>query len=456
MNFLLHHTPLFYLTQSLWRDEAFSVLLSERSPIQFIKITFEPPLYYVLLHYWMLIFGNSELAVRSLSVLGFSLATLIVIKWGELLFKKHWLSWFLPLFFFFNPMLLYYGFEARAYGWYIFFAVASMFCYMNKRWTWYVIATVLGLYTHTYMVIVPAVQALHYFFVTKKITVFKHIKIVARDPMIHSVVIMAVLFGPWFVRVVQDLSRLKQSWYFPVDLHLVKSVLGNIFLGYEGTPWFMWTHTARLSFLLLGASLYAIIIKHNRSRNSLFFLLLFVPLSIVIGISFYKPLFVNRYIIPSTIAEVFLVIFALEAISNKVLQKILGGVALISLLLFNMWYPDQHAKLDIRNTIKQINILKNPQDVILADSSLIFFESIYYSKDRSNVYLYNPAGEPFPWYVGDAIVSSSQFVKDIPPYPTRAFVVHVDGSYEIVYNTALISKPVGKRVILPHKTQYDK
>ena len=440
MDFLLHHTPLLYLTQSLWRDEAFSVLLAERSPISFLKITFEPPFYYILLHFWMKLFGNGEVAVRALSLLGFSLAVIIVIMWGEILFKKHWLSWYLPILFFLNPTLLYYAFEVRAYGWYIFFAVASMFTYMERRWVSYTIVTLLGLYTHTYMIIVPTVQVIHYLFVMKKYTIFRHSKQVFLDPMVRAVIAMAIVFGPWLVRVIFDLSRLKQSWYFPVDWHLVKSVLGNIFLGYEGTPWFLWQYTAGLSLLLLSAFVYALHARLTRVRNCFFFLMIFVPLVTVIGISFFKPLFVNRYIIPATIAEVLLLALAIERIPHRLIQKISASLLLIFILGFNLWYPDKHAKLDIRNPIKQINMVKNPQDIILADNPLIFFETIYYSNDRSRVYLYNPIGAPFPWYIGDAIVSSSQIIRDLPPYPVRAFIIHSDGSYDMTYNTAVAKK----------------
>lgn len=85
-------------------------------------------------------------------------------------------------------------------------------------------------------------------------------------------------------------------------------------------------------------------------------------------------------------------------------------------------------------------MVKNPQDIILADNPLIFFETIYYSNDRSRVYLYNPIGAPFPWYIGDAIVSSSQIIRDLPPYPVRAFIIHSDGSYDMTYNTAVAKK----------------
>jgi len=64
---------------SLWNDEGTSVALAGR---QLAAITqgaandIHPPLYYYLLHFWMGLFGNSELAVRSLSAI---LGTMLVL-----------------------------------------------------------------------------------------------------------------------------------------------------------------------------------------------------------------------------------------------------------------------------------------------------------------------------------------------------------------------------------------
>ncbi|MCX6791788.1 MAG: glycosyltransferase family 39 protein, partial [Candidatus Gottesmanbacteria bacterium] len=227
LQFLIQHSPLLYLTQSLWRDEAFSVLMALR-PVSFIisHVSFEPPLYYLLLHFWIKIFGQSEIALRSLSLVAFTTATGIVIMWAEKLFRKHWLSWWLPLFFFFNPMLLYYGMEGRTYGWYILFAVLSLFAYTERRWVIWAIATILGFYTHSYFLIVPFAQIIHYI-VTTRIRWKK-------DPMIRASAVSAVCIAPWFVVLIRETSMFGHLWYFPVDLNLVTSVLGNLFVGYEG------------------------------------------------------------------------------------------------------------------------------------------------------------------------------------------------------------------------------
>lgn len=446
LNWLLVHSPLLYFTQSLWRDEAFSILASQRSLSWIVRnLSFEPPVYYTLLHFWMKLFGQSEIATRSLSLVGFTLATLVVIYWAEKLFPKHWLSWFLPLFFFLNPMLLYYAFEVRTYGWYMFFAVLSMYAYLQKRWVLYVVATTLGFYTHTYMLIVPFAEFLHWIFSnTSKIS---RLKSIARDPMIKSLSAIGLLISPWLVKVILESARLKESWYFPVDINLVTSVLGNMFLGYEGTPWFLWTFTKIASIVLLFLFFIALRDKRNKSLSSFFFIMGVAPLVLVIGISFIKPLFVNRYLIPVTIAQVLLIGLALGSIKNKTVQKLWAAGLLLFILFFNVWYPSQHAKLDIRKTIQEINTLKAKDDLVLTDSPLIFFETIYYSHDKNHVYLYNPNSGAFPWYVGSAIVSPSQMISLLPLYPTRAFIVHVDGAYTVSYRVPLVARSRIKKTL---------
>ena len=64
----VHHLA----SQSLWYDEAFSVYLASMGPGEIIARTaadIHPPLYYFLLHGWMLAVGSSEFALRFLSLI---------------------------------------------------------------------------------------------------------------------------------------------------------------------------------------------------------------------------------------------------------------------------------------------------------------------------------------------------------------------------------------------------
>lgn len=433
--FLISHSPLLYLTQSLWRDEVYSLFMAAK-PVSFFvtHLTFEPPFYYLLLHFWEKIFGMSEIAGRSLSLVAFAGATVVVILWAEKLFKKHWLSWWLPVFFFFNPMLLYYGMELRTYGWYIFFATLSLFAYSEKKWTMWIVATGLGFYTHSFLIIVPLAESFHYLFTNRK-KLFLGAKSFFTDPFVLSLLMFIVVIAPWLVKIALRLGDLKTSWYFPVNLSLVGSVLGNLFLGYEGTPWYVWNVTKVLSLFILAASYIAVKSPKMRGPSGIFVTQIYLPLLFVIGVSFIKPLYVNRYMIAVTIAEVILVALAIYAMKHVLAQKIAATAALLFVLAFNTWYPNKHAKVDIRSTFVQVNTLKTPTDVVIAEDPLIVFESMYYASPDTPVYLYNPYHNPFPLFVGEGLVTQNQMVDDYPPYPIRAFLIHQDGTFNVVYKT---------------------
>lgn len=101
-----------------WGDEAISVGIASRPIPQiphYLRADGSPPLYYVLLHYWMRQFGTSVVATHTLSLL-FSLAAIPVAWWCcRALFgpKPARLAAFLAAV---SPWLAYYGTETRMYA----------------------------------------------------------------------------------------------------------------------------------------------------------------------------------------------------------------------------------------------------------------------------------------------------------------------------------------------------
>lgn len=420
LSLLLTHSPLLYFMQSVWRDEAYSVLFAQK-PLSFIfsHLTFETPLYYVLLHFWMQLFGNSEIAARTLSLIGFGIAVGVVIEWADVLYKKHWLAWFLPLFFALNPMLLYYAFEIRTYGWVVAFATLTMYAYQQRKWKLFIVAATLGFYTHSYFLLVPFTAFLHSLYI--------------RKPILKNASIILFLSSPWLIKIAFTATRLTQNWYYPIDVQTLLSVLGNLFIGYDGTPAFLWYVMPFVSLGILCVTALILKSKQNRERNTFFIFMMAIPLIITIGISLVKPLFVNRYVLFVTIAQVFLLAAWIQGMKNKTLQKITAFALLFFVLAINTWYPPQHRKVDIRSTLESVNAKVQPNDVVYADDTLVFFETMYYSKYPNQVYWYNPRNKTFPWYVGDALFDPSKSTDRVPKYPYRAFVVRPDGTFYVTY-----------------------
>jgi 4-amino-4-deoxy-L-arabinose transferase-like glycosyltransferase len=108
----------FWTRSDLWLDEALTVNISAQ-PIakipDFLRRDGAPPLFYVLLHFWMGLFGHSDLAVRSLSgVIG--VITLPVTWIAGRRLGGRTVAWAALAFVATSPFAVYYDTEARMYA----------------------------------------------------------------------------------------------------------------------------------------------------------------------------------------------------------------------------------------------------------------------------------------------------------------------------------------------------
>lgn len=108
------------LNQSLWLDEATSVLAARDLTVaqivtRFSPNDFHPPLYYVLLRFWIKLGGDSEVWVRFLSVLATFTTSFVVYKVGRMLMERKW-ALVAAVLFATGPLVFYYSSEARMYA----------------------------------------------------------------------------------------------------------------------------------------------------------------------------------------------------------------------------------------------------------------------------------------------------------------------------------------------------
>ena len=107
------------LDQSLWLDEAISVKAVRDFGVggiinEFARGDFHPPLYYLLVHGFMQIFGESEW-IRLLSTVFFILTLIPVYYLAKKLINKT-AAWVSTVLVAFSPILFIYAFEARSYA----------------------------------------------------------------------------------------------------------------------------------------------------------------------------------------------------------------------------------------------------------------------------------------------------------------------------------------------------
>jgi uncharacterized membrane protein len=160
----------FHLSPGLDADESYSVDVANHSPVSILRILertdTHPPLSYLLLHFWMQIFGSSEVAVRSLAAL-FGVATVVAlyflgrVLWGPIAGLTAGL--FLAL----SQFNVQYSHNARMYTLMTFLTAASYYFFIRLRIdssrtivVLYLISSAALIYTHVWGVFFVAVAAM--------------------------------------------------------------------------------------------------------------------------------------------------------------------------------------------------------------------------------------------------------------------------------------------------------
>ena len=416
--YLFTKTPLVFLVQPLWRDEAFSYLLAKKNIFQILVLSakdFSPPLYYLILHFWMKIFGSSEIALRSLSFVFFWATLYIVYLFLFNIFKFSLKkSFFYLLFFLINQLLLYYAFEARMYLMFAFFATLSFYSLYKKDFKLYLLSTILGLYTHYFMILILVSQ----YFVSKNKNQLRAF----------------LIFVPWlFLVLFQKGIVVGSFWIKKFDYRLIINFIGQLYTGYENTFIFFEKSISWFSLVLI-ILFYAgyLIIKMKTRQFKLFKYLLIwsvgIPLLTVI-VSFIKPIFLPRYLIFSTVGLILLISYIIEHLP-KISRWLIIFLLMITTLNYNKLQIEKRQKTDFRKASHEVKALIKKNDSLYATSELDFFVLEYYFPDNK-VYLLGKNYDEIPDYVGKILIPKNQIIKSLPYYPRKAFVFNSDGSYQI-------------------------
>jgi len=123
------------LSDSLWLDETLTFWIIKDSPrdVWFRSTTFQgqTPFYYFVLHYWSQVFGASELALRSFSIL---CGILSVILFGRILISLNLKPVILGMtFLFVHDSLVPLWFSARPYAFTFFWIILSTYLLLEYR-----------------------------------------------------------------------------------------------------------------------------------------------------------------------------------------------------------------------------------------------------------------------------------------------------------------------------------
>ena len=242
------------LIRGLWLDETISVEQASDSLARIIPSLAKdvhPPLYHVLLHFWMQAFGTGEFSIRGYSCFWGVLAIPAAYWAGRIIYDK-FAGFVAAALVAYSPYAVWYAQEARMYSMMFFFAFMSLGWMAlavrdNRRrdWIFYGVFTFLGMFTHYFFCFIVLGEVVYYvLFVVisghlkrvrgggSAVSWKRPLEIFAETPSLVSWItvtgILAVLFGLWLSRSI-FMANLGET------NALVSSAIGSGF-GYGQVP----------------------------------------------------------------------------------------------------------------------------------------------------------------------------------------------------------------------------
>lgn len=341
-------TMMIGLQQSVWFDEAYSIMLAKQPAVQLVHLTAldtHPPFYYLLLKAWATLFGWSEFALRSLSVAMAGLAVLFAGLTARRMFGARIALMALP-FIVLAPFLMRYGFEIRMYSTAAFIGMAATYVLVRAMqtkagreqwalWALYAVLVALGMYTLYYIVLLWLVH-----FIWLAWTTYQAKTTMFWAPWLRAYVLSVLLFLPWLPAF---LSQISNGALAAISQPLtVDNLVGIISFEFLYQP--SWQLSALSSLLIVFVIVTLVVFSmrafkkvpiKQRSYLGLLAMYVAVPITIVAVVSLVRPMYVERYLAHVAIGGMLFigVITAISMQKAKSTMKVAAGVLVLLLIV---------------------------------------------------------------------------------------------------------------------------
>lgn len=228
-----------FVTRSdLWLDEALSVNIA-KLPLDQLREALRhdgaPPLYYVLLHGWIQVFGSGDVAVRALSGV-FSVATLPVAWWCGRRLGGRRLGWIAVLVFASSPYAIRYATESRMYSLQMFLVLAGYLALVRAlerpvlgRLALVAVITSALMYTQYWSMYLLAVVGIALVFRAVRAPTLQERR--AARSVIVAIIAAGITFLPWLSTFQYQLAHTGTPWGDPI---LPTSGFADAIIGFAG------------------------------------------------------------------------------------------------------------------------------------------------------------------------------------------------------------------------------
>jgi uncharacterized membrane protein len=333
---------------SLWFDELMTAGRIDYPLIQMVKNLFVspfPPLYYIMMHLWVNIFGVSEVTLRFPSLIFSVLSIFFIFKLAKELYDEE-VGLISALLFSVSPYSINYAHEAKMYSLLWFLGILSFYHFYkftkdhnNKDLFLYILFTTMSIYTLYVGFLFMVVQNISYFIFfekkqTKKWLLGQFIILLSYIPWIYIFFVNALQRTgiKWIPQTQNYYKRIVRVFSQTMGITLSERLFVKYFFG------------GLYGFLMISA---LVSLKYKRDKGGIFHFTkkeililawIIVPLLIylIIDILIY-PILVTRYIGFIHIPLVILISRGASQYNLKVKGSLLGSLLLITFL--GLLYP---------------------------------------------------------------------------------------------------------------------
>lgn len=397
----------FISRSSIWHDEAYSLWLIKYDYLEILTRTardVHPPFYYLVLKFWTSIFGTTELAARSLSVV--CVAGIIIFSY--LLVKKLFglgAARTAALFLAFAPFLLRYGQEARMYSMVALFLTAATFvlvCSLNsqsrKLLVLYSLCMALAFYTHYYAIFMVPV---HWFYVGMRTHWHQHKRLKRQIDLISpwwwlANLAIVGLFSLWIPSAYAQFTRVQGGFWIPqVNSATLPSTVGHFLHYADFNNYPLVLRLSVLAMLILVVSI--AVVMNSKQRANIILVASWAaaaPIAVFIISFIARPVYVDRYFVFSSVGFYVLLAILLYTKPLNYIYRMRPVIIAAVLVLFS--YGIRNVYLQSNHKMSLVGDFTNTQyrngDLLISGELYTYLDFSYYNNTNQPVYLFAPNG----------------------------------------------------------------
>jgi uncharacterized membrane protein len=368
-------------------DEPFSIFHAQfdlKSLFGILPYENNPPLFYLLLHFWIKVFGISPVSVRFLPMV-FSVLTVPVLYKLGIRFYNLSVAVLVSVLFTFSNYHLLFSHDTRVYSLFglltsiSFYAFFSIIANKQKKYNWiWVITNVLLLYAHFFGAFIAVIQ-----FLIVLILKELRVKYLAKAFKLSLISLFFYLpYLPIFYKRFTT-SASEGTWLVQPNFESLYNTLWK----FSNAPV---TTSVFLFILFLGLIYY--FLRQNRLQLSLItksviFWFVF-PLVLIFSVSFYIPMYLDRYLTFFSFAWYFLIAIALNSIFTKNWQKAIM-ISILSVLMISTFVPYKNT-YRIKDMVEEVKANKTEVTAVIIspayiDKTFTYYYNINFFEDWQNL-----------------------------------------------------------------------